>query len=258
MKKAINRKKLWAWLILFIAVGVLLVSIYELHDIYQGYTEGNQAYDDIVSKVRQTDSSPPVQEETPLVDIPPLAIDFAALRVINADAIGWLYCPDTVIDYPVMRADDYNWYLRHLPDGTYNANGSLFLDYNCKPDFSNRLNIIYGHHMNSGRMFASLTGYKEQAYFEEHPYLYLYTEQGNYRVELVYGCVVDANEWRDRAFMFESNLDSLLNYAAYHTTITSGVPYTSEEQFLVLSTCSYEFDDARYIVLGVLRPEFEQ
>lgn len=189
--------------------------------------------------------------------VPPLSVDFEVLKQISGDAAAWLYGPDTPIHYPVMRADDYNWYLRHLPDGTYNANGSLFLDYNGAQDFSGRLSIIYGHNMNSGAMFNALTRYKEQAYFEEHPYLYLYTEQGNYRIDLLYGCVIGAGEWRERAFMYEMNLESLMTYAAEHTTFASGVSYTESSRILALSTCSYEFDDARYVVLGVLVPAYE-
>ena len=103
---------------------------------------------------------------------------------------AWLYCPDTVIDYPVMKADDYSYYLKHLPDGTHNANGTLFLDYNCAPDFSDSLSVIYGHKMKSGKMFGSLEGYKKEGYYSEHPYMYLYTKQGKFRINLVYGCVI--------------------------------------------------------------------
>lgn len=248
-----------AWLLLLVAVCVMAISAYKLWDIRQMYQIGDESYEAVTDKVQRPDDTKLLSSEAPpVVDIPALGIDFAALKGINQDSIAWLYGPDTVIDYPVMRAGDYNWYLHHLPDGTYNANGSLFLDYNNPSDFSGRLSIIYGHHMKSGKMFASLTNYKKQAYFEEHPYLYLYTEEGNYRIDLLYGCVVDAKEWRERAFMYESNLSSLLSFAAYNTTFTSNVPYKEEDRFMVLSTCSYEFDDARYIVLGVLRPEYGQ
>ncbi|MFV0414090.1 MAG: class B sortase, partial [Oscillospiraceae bacterium] len=198
----------------------------------------------------------PAIGSSPTAELPEFSIDFAALQTVNKDALAWLYSPGTAIDYPVMQASDYNWYLRHLPDGTYNANGALFLDYNNPSNFSGRLNIIYGHNMNSGKMFGSLTEYKSQLYFEEHPYLYLYTaEQGNFTVELLYGCVVAAGEWRSRAFMYETNLDSLLSFAALNTTFKSDIAYTRQDRFVVLSTCSYEFDDARYIVVGVLRPQ---
>ena len=192
----------------------------------------------------------------PDIEIPYMTFDFDSLRDINPDAAAWLYCPDTLIDYPVMRAADYNYYLHHLPDGSYNENGTIFIDYNWK-GFSDGLTVLYGHNMKSGQMFGSLANYKKQPYFDEHPYLYLYTpNDGNFRIELLYGCVVSAGQWRERAFMFEENLDAFLTYAAHNTTFNSGASYTRGDRVIALSTCSYEFDDARYVVVGALRPEY--
>jgi len=232
----------------------MVFSIYKLWEIKQVYAIGDQKYEELTALGQKDLTDVPSEPQAP---IPERTIDFAALKAVNEDVTAWLYCPDTRIDYPIMRATDYDWYLHHLPDGTYNANGTLFLDYNNPDDFSGRLNIIYGHHMKSGSMFGSLVGYKQQAYFGEHPYMYLYTEDGNYRIDLVYGCVVGAGEWRERAFMYEPNLLTLLSYAAYNTTFESEVAYTEEDRFVVLSTCSYEFDDARYVVIGVLRSEYD-
>jgi sortase B len=185
--------------------------------------------------------------------VPDLNVDFEALKAINKDAAAWLCSPGTVIDYPVMKADNYSYYLRRLPDGTENANGSLFIDYNNAPDFSEPLTVIYGHHMKSGRMFGSLKGYKDQGYYAKHPYMYLYTEQGNYRIELLYGFVIGAGQWRERAFMYAENVPMLLAYAAHNTTFESKAKYAEGDRVVALSTCSYEFDDARYVVVGVLR-----
>ena len=183
----------------------------------------------------------------------PTEINFKALRAINGDAAAWLCNPGTVIDYPVMKAADYSYYLTHLPDGTANANGALFIDYNNAPDFSGQLTVIYGHHMRSGKMFGSLKGYKTQSYYNGHPYMLLFTPQGNYRIELLYGCVIDAGQWRERAFMYEQNLPGLLSYAARHSTFRSNISYREGDRVIAMSTCSYEFDGARYVVLGVLR-----
>jgi len=243
-------KKIIAWLILVLSICIMAVSGYHLRETWQAYREGKDAYGQLAGQVRP---GGPSGTTGSTLNIPDMPIDFAALKKVNPDAAAWLYCPDTVIDYPVMRADDYNHYLRHLPDGTYNVNGTLFIDYNNAPDFTDRLTVIYGHHMRSGQMFGSLKGYKEQAYFEKHPYMYLYTEHGNYRIDLLYGCVIGANEWRERAFMYEANLESLLAYAEHNSTFTSGVQYTPVDRVVAMSTCSYEFDGARYVVLGVLR-----
>lgn len=241
------------WLLLL----VIAFTSYRLWEAQQMYAQGDIVYENLSEAIKQAppDFHPPAGH---LVEIPDLGIDFETLRSVNADAVAWLYSPNTVIDYPVMRADDYNQYLRHLPDGTYNASGSLFLDYNCAADFSDRLSIIYGHHMRSGKMFASLAEYKRQKYFDEHPYMYLYTEQADYRMDILYGCVIGAGEWRDRAFMYETNLEGLLGYAMQNTRFQSNVTYTENDRFLVLSTCSYEYGDARYVVIGVLRPRYEE
>lgn len=259
-----HKKRVIVWGLLILAICGMVFSGYRLWEIRQVYAEGDQSYEELAETVRRSDDKTPKTKEgvtlmdgKPRVEIPGITVDFEALLAVNSDAAAWLYCPDTVIDYPVMQADDYDWYLHHLPNGAYNTNGTLFLDYNASADFSDRLNVIYGHNMKSGRMFGSLTEYKVQKYYEEHPYLYLYTpDNGNYRIDLLYGCVVGAGEWRKRGFVYEENLSSLLEYAAHNSTFVSNVEYTGEDRFIVLSTCSYEFDDARYIVIGVLEPGY--
>ncbi|MCL2670931.1 MAG: class B sortase [Clostridiales bacterium] len=234
------------------------------------YQEGNEAYEYLRFQVRGTwgahhDKQPQsifdiitaapgsAPAETESAGDPASAPDFGRLHVISRDAVAWLYGPNTVIDYPVMKATDYSYYLNHLPDGTQNANGSLFIDYNCAADFSGRLTVIYGHNMRSGRMFGSLQGYKSQRYYEKNPHLYLYTEHADYRIELLYGCVIGAGQWRERAFMYAENTPALLAYAAENTTFESPVRYGDGDRIVVLSTCSSEFNDARYVVIGVLR-----
>lgn len=253
-----KRRRIAAFLILLAAIGLMAFAGTQLYGTMRDYREGNAAYDSLRDQVRGSGDRD-AEARIPLVDIPPLDIDFGALKGINEETVAWLYCPDTEIDYPVMESDNYIYYLSHLPDGASNANGTLFIDYNNASDFSDRLTVIYGHHMRSGAMFGSLVGYKAQGYYDEHPYMYLYTEKGNYRIDLIYGCVTGAGEWRERAFMFEENVDELVSFAAHHTTFESGAAYkagAAGDRIVAMSTCSYEFDNARYVVLGILRPEY--
>jgi len=256
-----KKKKGVAWAILIVSICVMAIAGYNLWETWQVYRIGNDNYEHLTDLVRpdgsfSSENVKPPNDMVLNVEVPHMIIDFRALQEINADAVAWLYQPNTAIDYPVMRSNNYSYYLDHLPDGTYNANGSLFIDYNCAPDFTDSLTIVYGHNMKSGRMFGSLEGYKKQAYFNELQYMYLYTAQGNYRIDLVYGCVIGAGQWRERAFMFKENLDALLAYAAHSTTFASRVEYADDDRIVVLSTCSYDFDNARYVVIGVLRPEY--
>ena len=247
-------KKIIALLVLLAAIGTMGFAGSQLAKAQRIYREGSTAYDDLRGKAKQPQAPQPPPAQKPQIDIPRLGIDFGALRTVSKDTAAWLYSPGTVIDYPVMRANDYDYYLHHLPGGAQNANGSLFIDYNNAPDFSGPLTVIYGHHMRSGMMFGSLKGYKTQAYYDEHPFMYLYTPGGDYRLELLYGCVIAMGQWRDRAFMYPENLSSLLAYAARNTTFKSSVSYAPGDRIVAMSTCSYEFDNARYVVIGILRP----
>ena len=262
-------------MVLLLGIGVMVYAGAQIAETQHIYQEGSTAYNDLSIQVKKSapinfGESPTQQSDTDTeisheikgtsqsremqIYIPDFDIDFDMLKAINKDTAAWLYSPGTVIDYPVMEADDYNYYLYHLPDGTRNANGSLFIDYNCASDFSDRLTVIYGHHMKTGdMMFGSLKGYKNQEYYKEHPFMYLYTEKENYRIDILYGFVISAGQWREKAFMYEENLGAFLDYAIRNTTFKSEAKYEEGDKIVALSTCSYEFDDARYVVLGVLK-----
>jgi sortase B len=261
-----------AILLLAIAACLVCYAAPKLSETMQAYSENRSAYESLREQVKTDETNETDKtDETGFAPMgrsgdagaenivaqapsaPKLGIDFAALAQINGDAVAWLYCPDTAIDYPVMKASDYSYYRSHLPSGEKNSGGALFIDYNCAPDFSDRLTIIYGHHMKSGTMFGSLLEYKKQAYYEAHPFMYLYTKQKDYRIELLYGCVIDAKKWSEGGFMYAENADALMDFAKNGTTFASGAKYSESDKIIVLSTCSYEFADARYIVVGVVK-----
>ena len=91
------------------------------------------------------------------------------------DAIGWIYCPDTAVDYGLVEAEDNDYYLHRFYDGSYSVSGSLFADCNNARDFSDENTVIYGHHMNDGTKFADIMYYKEQYYYDQHPIMYIST-----------------------------------------------------------------------------------
>ena len=276
-----QKGKILALIVLFGAICAMGYANVKLYQAQQLYMEGNASYDDLAARIRwmppRTSPTTPSAEKSEKSEttgtapenggkakdpypehsfgIPPLEINFPALRKVNQDASAWLYSPNTVIDYPVMAASDYQYYLDHLPDGARNANGSLFIDYNNAPDFGDPLTIVYGHHMKSGAMFGSLKGYKSQSYFEQHPRMYLYTPRGNYRIDLMYGFVIGAELWREKSFMYSENLDALMLYGARNSTFISDVRRGEGDRIVALSTCSYEFNEARYVLLGLLVEE---
>ncbi|MCL2437997.1 MAG: class B sortase [Coriobacteriia bacterium] len=241
-------KRILLWVLLVAALAVFGYSGYRYYEIHMIYVSQQEAFD-VIRDLAVSDG-----EGEDSLGIPDRDIDWDELHAnVSEDIIGWIYSPGTPIDYPIMRADDYSFFLSRLPDGTFNANGSIFLDFNHSPDFSDPLSVIYGHHMRSGAMFGTLNGYRQQSFFEDHPVMFLYTPQQNYRIDLMYGFVVAEGEWRRRAFMFQENIPELLEFGADRTTFSSDVRFEEGDRILAMSTCEYDFDDARYVVLGILR-----
>jgi SrtB family sortase len=171
------------------------------------------------------------------------------------DAVAWIYSPSTPIDYGVVEAEDNDFYLDHFLDGSRSLSGSLFVDCNCRRDFSSENTVIYGHHMQDGSKFASLVNYKNVNYYQEHPIMYLSTRDMNYRVEIFAAYLTDAD-----SVTYTFTFDSVEEYEAYLRRMVSqsdfqaNVQLSTSDRIITLSTCSYEFYDARYVVQGKLVP----
>lgn len=86
----------------------------------------------------------------------------------NPEVFGWLTVKGTKIDYPLLQADNNSKYVNTDVYGNFSLSGSIFLDYKNEKDFTNMNNILYGHHMQKGKMFGQLDLFKNKKYFEKH------------------------------------------------------------------------------------------
>ncbi len=185
---------------------------------------------------------------------PPISVDFAALQGENPDVIGWIYCPDTEVNYPILHSDDNRYYLRRLSDGTYNTAGSIFADCRNSADLSEENVILYGHNMYNGSMFALLPKYAGQEFYDAHPVWYLLTPSKNYKVELFAGFVTSTKSLVYSVFREKAEDGRSCTDQAWEDSDFRGVDAPVDgDRTLTLSTCSYEFTDARYVVMGILR-----
>lgn len=254
------RKAVYVILIV-VLLGVFGYSAYLLGDYYLAKFRSDKCTAQAAQHVHVRENTDTGQTGTPKTPKDPLLpgegtepegidVDFEALWQINGDIVAWIYCPDTQINYPVVQSDDNDYYLRRLLDGSWNIGGTLFLDYRCPADFSGGNNIIYGHHMRSGAMFGTLARYRDQSYYDQHPVMYLATPTGQYRVELFAGCTIDAMDNIYEPQPSPEQVERLMR----RSNFTPNHEITADGPILTLSTCAYDFENARYVLLGKLVP----
>ena len=168
-------------LIMAVLLGIIGFCVYNIIIIQNEYNESKDAFqavaDLVVKKIEVPASDDNKSEVT--VDI-----DFDELAKQNKDIFAWIYCEGTPLNYPVVKGKNNEQYLRHLIDGRYNNSGTLFLDAANSKDLSDARSFIFGHNMKNGTMFACLLNYSKNGYYEEHPYIYLFTKDVNYRLEV--------------------------------------------------------------------------
>ena len=196
----------------------------------------------------------PTETEESLSDTIPLAVDFAVLQSENPDIVAWIYCEDTPINYPVAQGEDNQYYLRRLTDGSYNSSGTIFMDFRNAADFSDHNTLVYGHNMTNDSMFGTLVDYKSQDYFEEHPQLWILTPACAYRVDLFAGFVTASDSGTYTIFETKEELDAHILDCVASSTFSADYDLASIERIVTLSTCSYEYNTARYVVVGNMVP----
>lgn len=180
--------------------------------------------------------------------------DMERVSEVNDELVAWISCPGTVIDYPIAHGTDNEFYLTHLANGKKNANGSLFIDCNNAGDFSDKNTLIYGHNMHSGKMFAALLSYSDQAFFENHPYMYLTCGEKTYRLELFSAYVTESGSdaYRIKFSGGEDFADWIIGISGRSGFKTS-MRIKTTDRIVTLSTCAYDFAGARFVVHGRLK-----
>lgn len=245
--------------VIIILASVALYSGYRIFLILREYQVGKSTYTKIIesavstteTEADETDSISGNSTSETAAD-GDLVVDFDILKQINPQIVAWIYSPDTIINYPVVQGTDNSYYLTHLSDGTYNASGSIFAD--CRNSlFQDTNTILFGHHMKDGSMFRSLVNYEKQSYYDQHPVMYLYTPDAKYELRLIAGAIIPGTDsYYDAGVGYEADISSSLSEILDSSTFQSDETYTSGDRLVTLSTCTYEYDDARYVAVGKL------
>lgn len=201
----------------------------------------------------------PEEEKVPAADLLPkemayLAdIDVAALQEVNEDVVGWIEIPNTEISYPLMQGEDNDFYLNNTWQGEENSSGSIFIDYRCSADFNAFHTIIYGHRKRNGTMFGSLKYYKDDDYWQEHPSIWIVTDDAIYRYDIfaAWAAPIDSGVY-SLYYPTRAKRAELLDMFISKSSISTGISPKMQDRILTLSTCTGQDYSARWVVHAVL------
>lgn len=187
---------------------------------------------------------------------------FQKLYKENPDFIGWLTIEDTNVDYPVMYTPDDSergeYYIHRDFEGQYSAAGLPFIDANCEIENQTDNLIVYGHNMNSGKMFHDILKYEDKAFYEKHKTFTLDTIYGDGTYQVVamfYGQILEDSSTAFKYYEFVNAGDEkeFLDYVdniKKMSIIDTGVDVQYGDKLVTLSTCAYHVEDGRFAVIA--------
>ncbi len=230
---------LFKLVILIVAVVIFIYSSYQLYNYNKERIKNEKIAENVVLESSSQQAAP-------------INVDFEKLKHENNDIIAWLYCEGTPINYPVVQAEDNSYYLRRGTDRQYSLAGTLFVDYINKDDFADNNTIIYGHNMKNDTMFGTLTEYTNQEYYDEHPQMYLLTPEKEFIVRLIAGVTINSTASIYKLPLEDEYKETFISELREKSTFESEYTFSPDDRFVMLSTCSYAYNDARYVLVGLL------
>ena len=233
--------------ILSIMAGILILQMlsygmYSLWDTYKIYA--NSFADEELLKFRPTDDG----EDNPTLK---------DLKKLNPDVKAWIQVPKTNIDYPVVQGQDDMEYINKNVYGEFELSGAIFLSCLNKDDFSDPYNLVYGHNMKNGGMFADVADFTNKEYFETHQKGKLYLTDATRKIRF-FACMkvtaADAKIYHPDGYRKE-NLKDLLDYIQANAVQYRDVNVADENSLIALSTCSEAETNGRVVLIGKLERE---
>lgn len=265
LKKTSSKKKkgsiLLNWifrLIVISALGVLIFCGVKLLPKLLEYKASDDAFNKLkneaVTDLDQGDlledetSDEPVLEEEESPDVSDaLGIDWEAFK--GTDIVAWFQMDD--ISYPVMQSEDNDFYLHHLPDGSYNYGGSLFLYSENDAMFTDQSSFIYGHNMNNGSMFGTLKNYTSEEYAGHRFYLYLPDGTRHEYVFFSVALVGQSSQCYTWSFANEASFENWQKWMKESSMIDCVAQIDTTKNYVTLSTCNgYAGTNHRLVVCG--------
>lgn len=271
-KKEIFSKvfSLFCLLVLIVCIVILAVYFYHQFEAKQNNANISVIYDraqkenggNAVQTVPVHDEDVPKEERAPLVNT--AAAD--EMLAINPDYVGYIYIPD-VMKEAVVQYTDNEYYLDHNFYGQTRSCGTVFADYrnnvNDYADLQSDNIILYGHNQRDGTMFGNMDYYKwNYKYWLQNPFIYFDNKYGSSTYVIISSFVVNTEPEHDNGNVFDYNnfidfradgkytAEEFIKEITERSHFITGLDVDGDDKFLTLSTCAYEWEPARHVIIA--------
>ena len=229
MKRMINN------ILLIICIFIFCISTWKLYGYYRSYKKAKDTY----SKIAKENVKISKNERK---------IDFKKLKSQNQDIAGWIYIRGTTIDYPIVQGKDNEEYLNQDFNKKKSSSGTIFLDNNCKKDFTSDNNIIYGHHMKNGTMFAQLLKFREKSFLKKHNEIMIFTPDRTIHLKVISAYAQKAQNKIPVTFANDKQKKAYIKKIESMSEQTIKTSRINDSHIYTFVTCSYEGEDNRTYV----------
>ena len=195
-----------------------------------------------------------------------IQLKYAKLYGENQDFVGYLSADGVGLNLPVVQTDDDETYLNKNFYGSTTKYGCPFVTHlnNISYNHLDMNTVIFGHHMNNGTIFGALDKYKSISGYKSAPVITFNTIYQDYQWKVIAAFITNGYIKDDNNYIFPyyfTNLSSTYKMSAYLSELAqrslydTGVDVQPTDKLLTLSTCSHEFEDARFVVVArLVRP----
>lgn len=242
---------IFLYVIVFCAIVVLIFCLSQIVPKLLEYRQSDSSFEQMQdSNVTKYDpitanSDSDVSSDVDVSDA--LSIDWDAFQ--GTEIVAWFQLDD--ISYPIMQHTDNSYYLHHLPDGSYNGGGSIFLLNHNNPLFTDKSSFVYGHNMGNGSMFGRLKNYMTDA-SKDHLF-YIYLPDGTRHVYQFFSVATVFQESKAYTWSFASD-DSYMNWQQWmldKSRIGTSCTASKDARYVTLSTCNgYAGTNHRLVICG--------
>lgn len=173
------------------------------------------------------------------MNVPFMSVNFDELMRKNSDTVGWIKVDGTKVNYPVVQADDNDYYLHHAFNKNSNAGGWIYADYRVNFKDFGKNTIIYGHNMNNKTMFGSIPSMLYNSYLNNSSnyYIKISTPTSNtvWKVFSIY--TIEPEVYYLKTNFKTEPYENFLKIIKERSVYDFGIDVTTDDKVLTLSTC---------------------